>query len=306
MGASPALLMGCRKAGVDLTKLDLSSIRQLGAAGSPLPTEGYAWVYEQLGPDVLLNCGSGGTDVCSGIVQGSPMQPVFAGEIAGRCLGVDTAAFDPDGNEVVGELGELVIRAPMPSMPVGFWNDPGDERYHAAYFEDYPGVWRHGDWIEFTDRGSCVITGRSDATLNRGGVRMGTGEFYAVVEEIDEVLDSLVVHLEDRDGGAGELVLFVALREGVGLDDELRARIAGALRTELSPRHVPDTVEAVPAIPRTLTGKKLELPVKRMLRGVAQADVASRDALADPGAIDAFAAYARTRERAPAGAQPPA
>jgi acetoacetyl-CoA synthetase len=306
MGASPALLMGCRKAGVDLTKLDLSSIRQLGAAGSPLPTEGYAWVYEQLGPDVLLNCGSGGTDVCTGIVQGSPMQPVFAGEIAGRCLGVDTAAFDPDGNEVVGALGELVIRAPMPSMPVGFWNDPGDERYHAAYFEDYPGVWRHGDWIEFTERGSCVITGRSDATLNRGGVRMGTGEFYAVVEEIDEVLDSLVVHLEDRDGGAGELVLFVALREGVALDDELRARIAGALRTELSPRHVPDTVEAVPAIPRTLTGKKLELPVKRMLRGVAQADVASRDALADPGAIDAFAAYARRRDRAPAGAQPPA
>jgi acetoacetyl-CoA synthetase len=298
MGASPALLMGCRKAGVDLTALDLSSIRQLGAAGSPLPAEGYGWVYEQLGPDVLLNCGSGGTDVCTGIVQGSPLQAVYAGEIAGRCLGVDTAAFDPDGNEVVGELGELVIRAPMPSMPVGFWDDPGDARYRAAYFEDYPGVWRHGDWIEFTERGTCVITGRSDATLNRGGVRMGTGEFYAVVEELDEVLDSLVVHLEDRDGGAGELVLFVALRDGVALDDELRARIAGALRTELSPRHVPDTVEAVPAIPRTLTGKKLELPVKRMLRGAAQADVASRDALADPGAIDAFTEYARARDRA--------
>jgi acetoacetyl-CoA synthetase len=295
MGASPALLMGCRKAGVDLTALDLTSIRQLGAAGSPLPAEGYAWVYEQLGPRVLLNCGSGGTDVCSGIVQGSPLQPVYAGEIAGRCLAVDTAAFDADGNEVVGELGELVIRSPMPSMPVGFWSDPGDRRYHASYFEDYPGVWRHGDWIVFTERGSCVITGRSDATLNRGGVRMGTGEFYEVVEELDEVLDSLVVHLEDREGGAGELLLFVVLRDGAELDGELRARIARALRDELSPRHVPDTLHAVPAIPRTMTGKKLELPVKRILLGAAPEQVLSRDALADPGAIDAFARFARAR-----------
>jgi acetoacetyl-CoA synthetase len=295
MGASPALLMGCRKAGVDLTQLDLSSIRQLGAAGSPLPTEGYAWVYEQLGPDVLLNCGSGGTDVCTGIVQGGPMMPVYAGEIAGRCLAVDTAAFDPAGEEVVGELGELVIRAPMPSMPVGFWNDPDDERYHASYFADYPGVWRHGDWILFTERGSCLITGRSDATLNRGGVRMGTGEFYAVVEELEEVLDSLVVHLEDREGGAGELLLFVVLADGAVLDEDLRARVAGVLRRELSPRHVPDAVEAVPAVPRTLTGKKLELPVKRMLLGTDPAQVASRDALADPGALDAFADYARSR-----------
>jgi acetoacetyl-CoA synthetase len=295
MGASPALLMGCRKAGVDLTALDLSSIRQLGAAGSPLPAEGYAWVYEQLGPDVLLNCGSGGTDVCTGIVQGGPLQPVYAGEIAGRCLAVDAAAFDSSGREVVGELGELVIRAPMPSMPVGFWNDAGDERYHASYFEDYPGVWRHGDWILFTERGSCIITGRSDATLNRGGVRMGTGEFYEVVEELDEVLDSLVVHLEDREGGAGELLLFVVLCDGVVLDDDLRARIGGLLRRELSPRHVPDTVEAVPAIPRTMTGKKLELPVKRMLLGADQSQVASRDALADPRAIDAFADYAQSR-----------
>jgi len=295
MGASPALLMGCRKAGVDLTALDLASIRQLGAAGSPLPAEGYAWVYEQLGPRVLLNCGSGGTDVCTGIVQGSPLQPVYAGEIAGRCLAVDTAAFDADGNEVVGELGELVIRAPMPSMPVAFWNDPGDRRYHASYFEDYPGVWRHGDWIMFTERGSCVITGRSDATLNRGGVRMGTGEFYEVVEELDEVLDSLVVHLEDPQGGAGELLLFVVLREGADLDDDLRARIGRALRAELSPRHVPDTVQAVPSIPRTMTGKKLELPVKRMLLGAPPEQVSSRDALADPDAIDAFARFAKVR-----------
>src|ERR671932_263787 len=298
MGASPALLMGCRKAGVDLTKLDLSSIRQLGAAGSPLPTEGYAWVYEQLGPDVLLNCGSGGTDVCTGIVQGGPMMPVYAGEIAGRCLAVDTAAFDAAGEEVVGELGELVIRAPMPSMPVCFWNDPGDERYHASYFEDFPGVWRHGDWILFTERGSCIITGRSDATRNRGGVRLGTGEVYSVVEGLDEVIESLVVHLEDREGGAGELLLFVVLSDGAVLDDDLRSRIAGVLRRELSPRHVPDTVEAVPSIPRTLTGKKLELPVKRMLLGTDPARVASRVALADPAALDAFADYARSRAAA--------
>ncbi|MEA2332899.1 MAG: acetoacetyl-CoA synthetase [Thermoleophilaceae bacterium] len=298
MGAGPALLMGCRKAGMRVgEEHDLSSIRQLCAAGSPLPAEGFDWVYEQLGPDVLLNVGSGGTDVCCGIVQGSPLQPVYRGEIAGRCLAVDTAAFDPDGREVVGELGELVIRKPMPSMPARFWNDPGDERYRSAYFDDYPGVWRHGDWILFTERGSCVITGRSDATLNRGGVRMGTSEFYTVVEEQPEVDDSLVVHLEDPEGGPGELLLFVQLGEGQDLDGELRARLAAALRAALSPRHVPDTVEAVPAIPRTLTGKKLELPVKRILQGAAARDVASRDALANPGAIDAFVAYAEESGR---------
>ena len=296
MGAGPALLMGCRKAGLQVgTDFDLSSIRQLCAAGSPLPPEGFDWVYEQLGPDVLLNVGSGGTDVCCGIVQGSPLQPVYRGEIAGRCLAVDTAAFDPMGNEVVGELGELVIRRPMPSMPVRFWNDPDDERYRSAYFDEFPGVWRHGDWILFTERGSCVITGRSDATLNRGGVRMGTAEFYTVVEEQPEVDDSLVVHIEDPEGGPGELLLFVQLAGGRELDDELRARLGAALRGALSPRHVPDTVEAVPAIPRTLTGKKLELPVKRILLGAEAKDVASRDALADPGAIDAFVEYAQGR-----------
>ena len=296
MGAGPALLMGCRKAGLEIGKeFDLASIRQLCAAGSPLPAEGFDWVYEQLGPDLLLNVGSGGTDVCCGIVQGSPLQPVYRGEIAGRCLAVDTAAFDPHGNEVVGELGELVIRKPMPSMPVRFWNDPDGERYRSAYFDEYPGVWRHGDWILFTERGSCVITGRSDATLNRGGVRMGTAEFYTVVEDRPEVDDSLVVHLEDPEGGPGELLLFVALHEGVALDDDLRKRLAGALRGALSPRHVPDTVEAVPAIPRTLTGKKLELPVKRILLGARAQDVASRDALANPEAIDAFVEYAESR-----------
>jgi acetoacetyl-CoA synthetase len=293
MGAGPALLMGCRKAGLEIGRdYDLSSLRQLCAAGSPLPAEGFDWVYEQLGPDILLNVGSGGTDVCTGVVQGGPLQPVYRGEISGRCLAVDSAAFDPDGNEVVGELGELVIRRPMPSMPVRFWNDPEDERYLSTYFDRYPGVWRFGDWIEFTDYGSCIVTGRSDATLNRGGVRLGTSEFYAVVEEEPEVVDSLVVHLEDPEGGSGELVLFVQLADGEELDDELRARLAAALRSALSPRHVPDQIAAVPTIPRTLTGKKLELPVKRILQGHRAEDVASRDALADPRAIDAFVEYA--------------
>jgi acetoacetyl-CoA synthetase len=298
MGASPALLMACRKAGIDLRGRDLSSIRQLAVAGSPLPPEGFDWVYEQLGGDVLLSCGSGGTDLCTGIVQGSPLLPVYRGEMSGPELGVDVAAFDLDGVPVVGELGELVIRAPMPSMPVAFWNDPDGRRLRASYFEDFPGVWRHGDWIMFTERGSCVITGRSDATLNRGGVRLGTGEFYPVVEELDEVLDSLVVHLEDRDGGPGELILFVVPAEGVVVDDALRRRIAAALRGSLSPRHVPDSVEGVPAIPRTLTAKKLELPVKRILLGTPASEVASRDALADPQALDAFVEYAARRGEA--------
>jgi acetoacetyl-CoA synthetase len=296
MGLSPAFLMGCRKAGLRPgDQFDLSKLRSIGVAGSPLPPEGFDWIYEQLGADVLLNNGSGGTDVCTGIVQGGPLLPVYRGEISGPCLGVDVAAFDADGKQVVGELGELVIRSPMPSMPAGFWNDPGDERYRAAYFDYFPGVWRHGDWILFTERGSCVITGRSDATLNRGGVRLGSGELYAVVEELPEVADSLVVHLEDNDGGPGELILFVVLTPGEQLNDGLRKQIAGALRGALSPRHVPDSIEAVPAIPRTLTAKKLELPVKRILLGAKPEDVASRDALVEPGALDAFVAIARTR-----------
>ena len=255
--------------------------------------DGFEWLYEQVDPSVLLINGSGGTDVCSGIVQGYPLLPVYAGEIAGPCLGVDVAAFDEHGEAVVGELGELVIRQPMPSMAVRFWNDPGGERYRAAYFDHYPGIWRHGDWIMFTERGSCVITGRSDATLNRGGVRLGTSEFYSALEELDEVVDSLVVHLEEAD----ELILFVVLREGLELDDAMRARIAGALRDALSPRHVPDTIVALPVIPQTLTGKKLELPVKRILTGVPAAEVVSPDALVNPASIEPVVAYASTRPK---------
>jgi acetoacetyl-CoA synthetase len=296
MGMAPAYAMACRKEGLEPGReFDLSRVKQIEVAGSPMPTEGFGWVYESVKPDVLLNVGSGGTDVCTGYVAGMPLQPVYAGEMTGCLLGVDVAAFDESGEPVVGQLGEMVIRKPMPSMPIGLWNDPGGERYRGTYFDMYPGVWRQGDWIQFTERGSCVITGRSDATLNRGGVRLGTGELYAVVEDLDEVTDSLVVHLEDPEGGAGELVLFVHLSEGVALDDELRTAIGRALRGSLSPRHVPDTIEAVPSIPRTLTGKKLELPVKKILQGAERDDVVRLDALSDPRSINAFVAYASTR-----------
>jgi acetoacetyl-CoA synthetase len=293
MGASPGWLMACRAAGIEPGREhDLSRIRQIGAAGSPLPAEGYRWVAEQL-PGVLLNVGSGGTDVCSGIVQGGPWQPVVEGEISGPALGVAAAAFDADGKPVVGELGELVITEPMPSMPVGFWGDPDGTRYRDAYFDVYPGVWRHGDWVRFSENGSVIVTGRSDATLNRGGVRLGTAEFYRVVEELPEVADSLVVHLEDPTGGPGELVLFVAPAPGAALDDALRARIAAELRASLSPRHVPDRIVAVPVVPRNRTGKKLELPAKRILLGAEPEDVASRDVLADPTSLDVFVELAR-------------
>jgi acetoacetyl-CoA synthetase len=296
MGASPGFLMACRKAGLrPAAEFDLSRVRQIGAAGSPLPAEGYRWVAEQFGPDVLLNVGSGGTDVCTGIVQGSALQPVWVGEISGPALGVDAQAFDEKGNAVVGELGELVITAPMPSMPVGFWGDPDGTRYRDTYFDVYPGIWRHGDWVRFSEVGSVVVAGRSDATLNRGGVRLGTAEFYRVVEELPEVADSLVVHLEDPAGGNGELLLYVQLRPGVELDEALRRRISTALRTELSPRHIPDGIAVVPAVPRNRTGKKLELPAKKVLLGAAVDDVASRDVLADPTSLDAFAALAAAR-----------
>ncbi|HEY8703407.1 MAG TPA: acetoacetate--CoA ligase [Gaiellaceae bacterium] len=293
MGVSPVFLMACRKAGLAPGRdCDLGSIRVFGTAGSPLAADGYRYVYDQLGPEVLLINGSGGTDVCSGIVGGSPLLPVYEGEISGRLLGVAADAFDLDGAPVVGELGELVVTKPMPSMPVELWGDADGSLYRRSYFDMFPGVWRQGDWIRFSERGSSVVTGRSDATLNRGGVRLGTGEFYSVIEELPEITDSLVVHLEDDEGGAGELVLFVVLADGVVLDDELRSSIGRGLRSQLSPRHVPDTIRAVPAIPRTLTGKKLEAPVKRILRGEPAESVASRDSLLDPTALDLFATFA--------------
>ncbi|MDD7964787.1 acetoacetate--CoA ligase [Actinomycetospora lemnae] len=292
-GASPGFLMACRGQGVHpAVENDLGPLRQVCVAGSPLPPEGYRWVAEEFGPDVLLLVGSGGTDVCTGIVQGGPWQEVVEGEISGPELGVDAAAFDPDGNEVVGERGELVIRAPMPSMPLCFWNDPDGSRLRAAYFDTYPGVWRHGDWVRFAPSGSVVVSGRSDATLNRGGVRLGTAEFYAVVEEMPEVADSLVVHLEDPAGGPGELLLFLVPAPGYVVDDALVAKVRAELRSALSPRHVPDRVHAVASVPRTRTGKKLEVPAKRILLGADPDAVASRDSLADASALDAFVGLA--------------
>ncbi|GAC1530159.1 MAG: acetoacetate--CoA ligase [Acidimicrobiales bacterium] len=296
LGASAPWLLACAKAGVTPgASFDLSAVREIGSTGAPLPAEGFRWVYEHVGRDLRLASMSGGTDVCTAFVGGSPILPVTAGEISCRALGARVEAYDEDGRSVVGEQGNLVVTAPMPSMPVGLWGDPDGSRYRAAYFDHYPGVWDHGDWITISERGTCVISGRSDSTLNRGGVRLGTSDFYSVVETLAEVADSLVVHLEDPEGGPGELLLFVALAEGSVLDDALTTRIAGELRTSLSPRHVPDRVVAVPSIPRTLSGKKLEIPVKRILNGVPAGTAASRDALADARSLEPFEAMAAAR-----------
>ncbi|MDQ2941482.1 MAG: acetoacetate--CoA ligase [Chloroflexota bacterium] len=294
-GTSAPFLMACRKAGLSpASQFDLSRLRGVGSTGAPLPAEGFRWVYEALGHDLQLQSVSGGTDVCTAFVGASPLVPVWAGEISCRHLGCRVEAFDPSGRPVVGEQGELVLTAPMPSMPVAFWNDPSGERYRAAYFSDYPGVWRHGDWITITERGSCVISGRSDATLNRGGIRIGTAEFYSVVESLPEIADSVVVHLEETD----RLLLFVALRDGATLDEGLRGRIRAELRSGLSPRHVPDEINVVPSIPRTLSGKKLEVPIKRILTGTPPELAVSRGSLANPEAIDAFVGFADGRRSA--------
>ena len=298
LGVSAGFVLACAKAGVVPRDLvDLSAVRVVLSSGSPLPAEGFRWTYDAVGDHVFLASTSGGTDVCGGLVGGSMLLPVRAGEIAGPCLGCKVEAYGEDGRPVVGTQGELVVTRPMPSMPVGFWNDPDGSRYRAAYFDDFPGVWRHGDWITITGTGSCVISGRSDATLNRGGVRLGTSEFYAVVEAQPEIADSLVVHLEDSRGGPGELILFVVPAEGAVLDDVLEKRLAGELRTILSPRHVPDVVYAVPAVPRTLSGKKLEVPVKRILAGTPSDRAASRGALANPESLTAIEQIARQRSR---------
>ena len=248
-----------------------------------------------MGTQLQLQSLSGGTDVCTGFVGAVPLLPVVEGQIACRCLGSRVEGYDPAGSPVVGELGELVITAPMPSMPVGFWNDPDGKRYREAYFDFYPGVWRHGDWITIRADVSCMITGRSDATLNRGCVRLGTAEFYAVVDSMPEVADSVVVHL-DKDGDPnGELLLFVVPATGHDLDDALRKRIRAELRAALSPRHVPDEIHAVRAVPRTLSAKKLEVPVKRILTGTPVESAAAKGALANPESLTAFEELARRR-----------
>lgn len=299
LGTSAPYLMACRKAGLTPGRdLDLGALRGIGSTGSPLPAKGFEWVHDAVSASVPVGSLSGGTDVCTGFLGPAPLVPVWSGEISCRMLGARVEAFDDGGRAVIGREGELVITAPMPSMPVGLWGDDDGSRLHEAYFATYRGVWRHGDWLTITERGSCIVTGRSDATLKRGGVRIGTSEFYGIVEALPEVADSLVVHLEDDAGGPGELLLFIVPRPGVVLDDALRRRVAGALRDELSPRHVPDAILAVPAVPRTLSGKKLEVPVKRILLGAASEIAASRDALADPRSLAPFEALAQQRQDA--------
>jgi acetoacetyl-CoA synthetase len=291
-GTSAAYVLACMKAGIEPAReLELSALRSIGSTGSPLPPEGFAWLYRHVAGDVLVGSVSGGTDVCTAFVGSSPLLPVYPGEIQCRALGAKVEAFDPQGRPVVGQVGELVLTEPLPSMPLYLWNDPDGERYRDSYFSTWPGVWRHGDWVEITPRGSCIITGRSDSTLNRGGVRMGTAEFYRVVEGLEEVVDSLVVDVSDP-GGEGRLLLFVVLRPGVELDAELRRRIRAAVRAELSPRHVPDQIHAIAEVPRTLSGKKLEVPVKRVLTGTPLERAVSEGALANPKAIHEVVALA--------------
>jgi acetoacetyl-CoA synthetase len=290
-GTGAPYLLACMKEGMrPAAEHDLSRLRGVGSTGSPLPPEGFRWVYESVvkaGQDLILGSFSGGTDLCTGFLGPSPLLPVRAGVIAGPCLGAKVAAFDPAGRPVIGEVGELVLTEPMPSMPVGFWNDPDGTRYRSSYFAEYPGVWRHGDWIMILPDGGCIIYGRSDATLNRGGVRMGTSEFYRVVERLPEIADSLVVDTGSL-GQDGRLILYIVPADGHDLDGELTGQIRSLLRAELSPRHVPDQIVAVPGIPRTLSGKKLEVPVRKILLGTPVADAADPDALANPEVLSFF------------------
>jgi len=291
-GTSAAYVLACMKAGVEpAAAARLDRLHSVGSTGSPLPPEGFHWLYDQVSKDILVGSVSGGTDVCTAFAQSCPLLPVHAGEIQCRALGAKVEAFDEHGRPMIEQVGELVITEPLPSMPLRFWNDPDGSRYHDSYFTPWEGVWRHGDWVEITRRGSLVISGRSDSTLNRGGVRMGTSEFYRAVEGLDQVTDSLVVDASEP-GGEGRLLLFVVLRPGIELDDELRRVVREAVRHELSPRHVPDEIHAISEVPRTLSGKKLEVPVKRVLAGVPLEKAVSEGALANPAAIHEVVALA--------------
>jgi acetoacetyl-CoA synthetase len=291
-GTSASYIAACMKAGVEPgAGRDLSRLKAVGSTGSPLSPESFDWVYAQLGAGTWLFSTSGGTDLCTAFVGGTPLLPVYRGELQARALGAAVEAWDEDGNSVIDEVGELVVTEPMPSMPVRFWGDADGSRYRASYFEHYPGVWRHGDWIEITSRGTAVIYGRSDSTINRSGVRMGTSEIYRAVLAIDAIVDALVVDVP-RPGTEGWMPLFVVLREDAELDDELRREIARRVREQCSPRHVPDEVYAIAEVPRTLSGKALEVPVKRILMGTPAEKAASRDSLANPTTLDYFTAMA--------------
>jgi acetoacetyl-CoA synthetase len=299
-GTSAAYIAACMKAGVEPgAGRGLDRLKAVGSTGSPLSPEGFDWIYEQIGADTWLFSTSGGTDLCTAFVGGTPLLPVYRGELQARALGAAVEAWDEEGNSVIDEVGELVVTEPMPSMPVSFWGDPDGNRYRASYFEHYPGVWRHGDWIEITSRGTAVIYGRSDSTINRSGIRMGTSEIYRAVLGIDAIVDALVVDIP-RPGTEGWMPLFVVLREGAELNDELRREIARRVREHCSPRHVPDEVFAIAGVPRTLSGKVLEVPVKRILIGIPPEKAASRDSLSNPAALDYFVELASSLDL-PAG-----
>ncbi|HEY8466272.1 MAG TPA: acetoacetate--CoA ligase [Solirubrobacterales bacterium] len=296
-GTSASYISACMKAGVEPSQgRELANLRAVGSTGSPLAPEGFEWVYEHVGRDTWLFSTSGGTDVCTAFVGGVPTLPVYRGELQARALGAKVEAFDEDGNPLIGEVGELVLTEPMPSMPLFFWGDEDGSRYRASYFEMYPGVWRHGDWIEITERGTAIIYGRSDSTINRSGIRMGTAEIYRAVLAVDEVTDALVVDIP-KPGTEGWMPLFVVLREGAELTDELKREIAQRIRSDCSPRHVPDEIYRIKEVPRTLSGKVLEIPVKRILTGTPPERAASRDSLSNPGALDFFVELAERLQR---------
>ncbi|MFS4107480.1 acetoacetate--CoA ligase [Streptomyces sp. PD-S100-1] len=279
-GTSAAYVMACRKAEVRPARdFDLSSVRCVATTGSPLPPDGFRWLHDEVGDDVWIASVSGGTDVCSCFAGAVPTLPVYIGELQAPCLGTDLQSWDPSGAPLTDEVGELVVVNPMPSMPIHFWNDPDGSRYHDSYFAMYPGVWRHGDWITLTSRGSVIIHGRSDSTLNRQGVRMGSADIYEAVERLPEIKESLVIGVEQPDGGYW-MPLFVHLAPGAVLDDALLGRVKRTIREQLSPRHVPDEIIAVPGIPHTLTGKRIEVPVKRLLQGT------PLEKAVNPGSID--------------------
>jgi acetoacetyl-CoA synthetase len=287
-GTSAAFITSCMKAGIEPGQhYDLQKLVGIGSTGSPLPPEGFTWLYEHVKRDLWVASLSGGTDVCSAFVGGSVVLPVYAGELQCRSLGAKVEAFDDSGQSVIDEVGELVITKPLPSMPLFFWNDPDNIRYQESYFSQYPGIWRHGDWIKITPRGSAIISGRSDSTINRMGIRMGSSEIYRVVESLPEVMDSLIVGVE-LPHGQYYMPLYVVLREGVMLDEALKARIRTALRTQISPHHVPDEIIEIPEVPRTLSGKKMEVPIKKLLMGVPIEKAASIDAMSNPGSLQYF------------------
>ena len=293
-GTSASYVAACMNAGIEPSDgHDLSALRALGSTGSPLSPEGFDWIYQHVGDDTWLFSTSGGTDVCTAFVGGVPLLPVYRGELQGRALGAAVEAFDEDGKSVVDEVGELVITEPMPSMPLFLWGDEDGSRYRESYFDQYPGVWRHGDWIAITARGTAVIYGRSDSTINRQGVRMGTSEIYRAVQAVPQVVDALVVDVP-RPGTEGWMPLFVVLEEGAELDDDLAAEIKRSIREQCSPRHVPNEVFQIEEVPRTLSGKVLEIPVKRILMGTPADEAASRDSLANPAALDYFTALAKS------------